>query len=69
MMGASFFFGFMYICPILQFFLHFQFYTRSFLLGQVFLEDFFYNTSMKIQERIKELRIEKGLSQTRIIRT
>ena len=41
-------------------------YTRRFLLGQVFQEDFFYNLFMSIGTRIKELRVEKELSQMQL---
>ena len=38
-------------------------YIRSFLLCQVYQEEFFYNKNMTVGEKIKELRLEKGLTQ------
>ena len=46
---------------------HFQqYYIRRFLLSQVFSEDFFYNVNMSIGDKIKEIRLEKGLSQLKL---
>ena len=43
-----------------------SYYIRRFLLSQYFLEDFFYTFIMKLGEKIKELRIERNLSQMQL---